>query len=90
MVVTITRSGYIKRLPVATYRQQKRGGKGMSGVKLKENDFVEQLFIASTHDYMLFFTSKGKVYRQKVHQIPLGSRQAKGTPVVNLASHRGR
>ena len=84
MVVTITRSGYIKRLPVATYRQQKRGGKGMSGVKLKENDFVEQLFIASTHDYMLFFTSKGKVYRQKVHQIPLGSRQAKGTPVVNL------
>lgn len=84
MVVTITRSGYIKRLPVATYRQQKRGGKGMSGVKLKENDFVEQLFIASTHDYMLFFTNKGKVYRQKVHQIPLGSRQAKGTPVVNL------
>ena len=84
MVVTITRSGYIKRLPVATYRQQKRGGKGMSGVKLKENDFVEQLFIASTHDYMLFFTNKGKVYRQKVHHIPLGSRQAKGTPVVNL------
>ena len=84
MVVTITRSGYIKRLPVTTYRQQKRGGKGMSGVKLKENDFVEQLFIASTHDYMLFFTNKGKVYRQKVHQIPLGSRQAKGTPVVNL------
>lgn len=84
MVITITRSGYIKRLPVATYRQQKRGGKGMSGVKLKENDFVEQLFIASTHDYMLFFTNKGKVYRQKVHQIPLGSRQAKGTPVVNL------
>ena len=84
MVVTITRSGYIKRLPVATYRQQKRGGKGMSGVKLKENDFVEQLFIASTHDYMLFLTNKGKVYRQKVHQIPLGSRQAKGTPVVNL------
>ncbi len=84
MVVTITRSGYIKRLPVATYRQQKRGGKGMSGVKLKENDFVEQLFVASTHDYMLFFTNKGKVYRQKVHQIPLGSRQAKGTPVVNL------
>ena len=84
MVVTITRSGYIKRLPVATYRQQKRGGTGMSGVKLKENDFVEQLFIASTHDYMLFFTNKGKVYRQKVHQIPLGSRQAKGTPVVNL------
>ena len=84
MVVTITRTGYIKRLPVATYRQQKRGGKGMSGVNLKDNDFVEQLFVASTHDYMLFFTSKGKVYRIKVHQIPLGSRHARGTAVVNL------
>ena len=84
MVVTITRSGYIKRLPVATYRQQKRGGKGMSGVNLKDNDFVEQLFVASTHDYMLFFTSVGKVYRIKVHQIPLGSRHARGTAIVNL------
>ncbi len=84
MVVTITRTGYIKRLPVATYRQQKRGGKGMSGVNLKEDDFVEQLFVASTHDYMLFFTSKGKVYRIKVHQIPLGSRHARGTAAVNI------
>ena len=84
MVVTITRAGYVKRLPVATYRQQKRGGKGMSGVKLKENDFVEQLFVASTHDYMMFFTNKGKVYRLKVHQLPLGSRQARGTAIVNL------
>ena len=84
MVVTLTRAGYVKRLPVATYRQQKRGGKGMSGVKLKENDFVEQLFVASTHDYMMFFTNKGKVYRLKVHQIPLGSRQARGTAIVNL------
>ncbi len=84
MVVTITRSGYIKRLPVATYRQQKRGGKGKAGVSLKDNDFVEQLFIASTHDYMLFFTTTGKVYRLKVHQIPLGSRQARGTAIVNL------
>ena len=84
MVVTITHAGYVKRLPVATYRQQKRGGKGMSGVKLKENDFVEQLFVASTHDYMMFFTNKGKVYRLKVHQIPLGSRQARGTAIVNL------
>ncbi|MCD8199693.1 MAG: DNA gyrase subunit A [Coriobacteriaceae bacterium] len=84
MVVTITRTGYIKRLPVATYRQQKRGGKGMHGVNLKEDDFVEQLFVASTHDYMLFFTSKGKVYRIKVHQIPLGSRHARGTAAVNI------
>ena len=84
MVVTITRAGYVKRLPVATYRQQKRGGKGMSGVKLKENDFVEQLFVASTHDYMMFFTNKGKVYRLKVHQLPLGSRQARGTFIGNL------
>ena len=84
MVVTLTRAGYVKRLPVATYRQQRRGGKGMSGVKLKENDFVEQLFVASTHDYMLFFTNLGKVYRLKVHQLPLGSRQARGTAIVNL------
>ena len=84
MVVTITRAGYVKRLPVATYRQQKRGGKGMSGVNLKANDFVEQLFVASTHDYMLFFTNRGKVYRLKVHQLPLGSRQARGQAIVNL------
>ena len=84
MVVTLTRTGYVKRLPVATYRQQKRGGKGMTGVKLKEDDFVEQLFVASTHDYMLFFTNKGKVYRLKVYQLPLGSRQAKGSAIVNL------
>jgi DNA gyrase subunit A len=63
MVVTITKAGYVKRLPVATYRQQKRGGKGLSGVNLKENDFVEHLFISSTHDYVLFFSTKGKVYR---------------------------
>ncbi len=84
MVVTITRSGYIKRLPVDTYRQQKRGGKGISGVNLKDDDFVEQLFVASTHDYMLYFTNAGKVYRQKVYEIPLGSRHARGTAIVNL------
>jgi DNA gyrase subunit A len=84
MVVTITASGYVKRLPVATYRQQKRGGKGLQGVNLKDNDFVEHLFIASTHDYMLFFTSKGKVYRLKVHELPVGSRHARGTAIVNL------
>ncbi|MRS13228.1 MAG: DNA gyrase subunit A [Actinobacteria bacterium] len=84
VVVTITRAGYVKRLPVATYRQQKRGGKGISGVSLKESDFVEHLFISSTHDYVLFFSSKGRVYRLKVHELPLGSRHARGTAVVNL------
>jgi DNA gyrase subunit A len=84
MVVTITTAGYVKRLPVATYRQQKRGGKGISGVNLKESDFVEQLFISSTHDYVLFFSTKGKVYRMKVHELPVGSRHARGTAVVNL------
>jgi len=84
MVVTITKAGYVKRLPVATYRQQKRGGKGVAGVNLKDNDFVENLFIASTHDYVLFFSTKGKVYRLKVHELPVGSRHARGTAVVNL------
>jgi DNA gyrase subunit A len=84
MVVTITTAGYVKRLPVATYRQQKRGGKGLSGVNLRENDFVEHLFISSTHDYVLFFSTKGKVYRMKVHELPVGSRHARGTAVVNL------
>lgn len=84
MVVTITHAGYVKRLPVATYRQQKRGGKGKQGVNLKDSDFVENLFIASTHDYVLFFSTKGKVYRLKVHELPVGSRQARGTAVVNL------
>lgn len=84
MVVTITKTGYVKRLPVATYRQQKRGGKGLQGVNLKDNDFVEHLFIASTHDYVLIFSTKGKVYRMKVHELPVGSRHARGTAVVNL------
>jgi DNA gyrase subunit A len=84
MVVTITRSGYIKRLPLATYRQQRRGGKGLQGVNLKDSDFVEHLFIASTHAYMLFFTNRGKVYRLKVHELPLGGRHARGHAVVNL------
>ena len=84
MVVTITKAGYIKRLPVATYRQQKRGGKGLQGVNLRDNDFVEHLFIASTHDYVLIFSTKGKVYRMKVHELPVGSRHARGTAVVNL------
>lgn len=84
MVVTMTNAGYVKRLPLTTYRQQKRGGKGMQGVNLKENDFVEQLFVASTHNYMLFFTTKGKVYRLKVYEIPEAGRHARGTAIVNL------
>ena len=84
MVVTITHSGYVKRLPVATYRQQKRGGKGLQGVNLKDNDFVDRIFVASTHEFVLFFSTKGKVYRLKVHELPIGSRQARGTAIVNL------
>ena len=84
VAVTVTKSGYIKRLPVSTYRQQKRGGKGMQGVNLKESDFVEHLFIASTHDYILFFSNKGKVYRLKVYEIPEASRHARGNAIVNL------
>ena len=84
MVVTVTHAGYIKRLPVATYRSQKRGGKGVSGLNLKNGDFVEDVFVASTHDYVLFFTNFGKVYRLKVHELPLGSRQARGSAIVNV------
>lgn len=84
MVVTMTNAGYIKRLPATTYRQQKRGGKGMQGVNLKEADFVEHMFIASAHSYLLMFSSKGKVYRLRVYEVPEASRQARGTAIVNL------
>jgi DNA gyrase subunit A len=84
MVIAITRSGYIKRLPVTTYREQRRGGIGVMGMDLKEDDYIEHLIVASTHDYVLFFTTVGKVYRLKVHELPLGSRQSKGRAVVNL------
>jgi DNA gyrase subunit A len=84
MVIAITRSGYIKRLPVTTYKEQRRGGIGVMGMDLKEEDYIEHLFVASTHDYILFFTSVGKVYRLKVHELPLGSRQSKGRAIVNL------
>ena len=84
VVVTMTKAGYVKRLPVTTYRQQKRGGKGMQGVSLKDNDYVEHLFVASTHSYMLFFSTAGKVYRLKVHELPEASRHARGTAIVNL------
>ncbi len=84
MVIAITRSGYIKRLPVTAYREQRRGGVGVMGMEMKDDDYIEHLFVASTHDYVLFFTSVGKVYRLKVHELPLGSRQAKGRAIVNL------
>ena len=88
MVIAITRSGYVKRLPVTTYREQRRGGIGVMGMDLKDEDFIEHLFVASTHDYILFFTSVGKVYRLKVHELPLGSRQSKGRAIVNLLPFR--
>ncbi len=83
-VISISHSGYIKRVPVTTYRKQGRGGKGVTGTNLKEDDFVEHLFIASTHHYIMFFSNRGKVYRLKVHQIPTGSRISKGKAIVNL------
>jgi DNA gyrase subunit A len=86
MVVTITRSGYIKRTHVESYRSQRRGGKGVTGMETKEEDIVEDLFIASTHAYLLFFTNLGKVHWLKVHEIPEGGRQAKGKAMVNLLS----
>ena len=90
MVIAISRSGYIKRLPVTAYREQRRGGIGVMGMDLKEDDYIEHLFVASTHDYILFFTSVGKVYRLKVHELPLGSRQSKGRAIVNLLPFRQR
>jgi DNA gyrase subunit A len=84
MVIAITRSNYIKRLPVTAYREQKRGGIGVMGMDLKDDDYIEHLFVASTHDYILFFTNVGKVYRLKVHELPLGSRQSKGRAIQNL------
>ena len=82
--ITLTHLGYIKRVPVDTYKSQKRGGKGVQGVNLKDEDFVEELFVASTHDYVLFFSNKGKVYRLKVHELPIGARTARGSAIVNL------
>jgi len=83
-VISISHSGYIKRLPVTTYRKQGRGGRGVTGTNLKDEDFVQHLFIASTHHYMMFFSSFGKVYRIKVHQLPTGSRTSKGKAIVNI------
>jgi DNA gyrase subunit A len=84
MVISITHSGYVKRLPVATYRQQRRGGIGVMGMDLKDGDYIEHLHICSTHDWMLFFTNRGKVYRHKVYELPEGARTSKGKALVNV------
>jgi len=89
VVIAITHGGYIKRQAITTYRNQKRGGRGITAMTTKEEDFVEHLFITTTHHYLLFFTNKGKVYRLKVYEIPDASRQSKGTAIVNLLNLTG-
>src|SRR5215203_1219387 len=84
MVISLTHSGYAKRLPLATYRQQHRGGRGVMGMDMKEDDYIEHLHICSTHDFLLFFTNRGKVYRLKVYELPEGSRTAKGRALINV------
>lgn len=89
MVITISHAGYIKRLNLNTYRQQRRGGRGVTGMTTRDEDFVEQMFIASTHDYLLIFTSRGRCFRLKVHEIPEVSRTARGSALVNLLALEG-
>jgi DNA gyrase subunit A len=84
MVITITKSGYIKRVPLTTYRQQARGGVGITGMDMKEGDYIEHLFVCSTHDFLLFFSNRGKVYRSKVYELPEGARTSKGRALVNI------
>ncbi|MEV4420059.1 DNA gyrase subunit A [Patulibacter sp. NPDC049589] len=84
MVITITQSGYIKSLPLATYRQQQRGGRGVTGMDMKDGDYIEHLFVCSSHDYLLFFSNRGKVYRSKVYELPEASRTAKGRYLGNV------
>ena len=84
MVVTVSHAGYIKRVPLSTYRAQRRGGRGRAGMAVREEDFLEQVFVASTHAPVLFFTTSGRVYKLKVHRLPLGTPQARGRPMVNL------
>jgi DNA gyrase subunit A len=84
MVITITNSGYVKSLPLATYRQQQRGGRGVTGMDMKDGDFIEHLFVCSSHDYLLFFSNRGKVYRSKVYELPEAQRTAKGRALVNI------
>src|SRR5207344_3564266 len=84
MVITITKSGYIKSLPLATYRNQHRGGVGVTGMDMKDGDYIEHLFVCSTHDFLLFFTNRGKVYRSKVYELPEAQRTAKGRALINI------
>ena len=84
MVVTVTHVGYIKRVPLSTYRAQKRGGKGRAGMQVREEDFVSRLFVASTHTPVLFFSSRGKVYKEKVWRLPLAAPQARGKALINI------
>ena len=84
MVITVSHQGYVKRLPLTTYRQQSRGGKGVRGADTKAGDFIENLFVASTHDYLLFFTDRGKVYWRKVYTIPSLGRTSKGRAIANV------
>src|SRR4029450_1858621 len=86
MVVTISHSGYIKRNPISLYRAQRRGGRGKMGMSTREEDFVEDLFVASTHSYVLVFTTKGRVYWLKVYDIPQAGRAAKGKAIVNVVN----
>ncbi|MCY0880604.1 MAG: DNA gyrase subunit A [Firmicutes bacterium] len=86
MVVTLTHRGYIKRSATSVYRSQRRGGRGVSGGTVREDDFIQQLFVGSTHDYLCFFTTKGRLYRVKVHEIPEAGRQAKGVSIANLVA----
>ena len=84
MVVTVSHLGYIKRVPLSTYRAQKRGGKGRGGMQVREEDFVSRLFVASTHTPVLFFSSRGKVYKEKVWRLPLAAPQARGKALINI------
>ncbi len=88
MVITVSHAGYIKRFPVSAYKKQRRGGKGVTGAETKEEDFIEHLFVASTHDYMLIFTSEGKCHWLKVHEIPQAGKRTKGRPIVNMLGIR--
>src|SRR6185369_7245788 len=84
VVVTVSHAGYIKRIPASEYRAQRRGGRGKLGATAREEDFIDNIFVASTHDSILFFTSLGRVHWRKVHEIPSGSRTARGKAIVNL------
>ena len=84
MVVTVSHLGYVKRVPLSTYRAQRRGGKGRSGMQTRDEDFVSRLFVASTHTPVLFFSSLGRVYKEKVWRLPLAAPQARGKPLINI------